>query len=62
MTVTKTNDTLCASQDFLPFVKLRTPEPIYSIAVSAKEKKTEDKITEALYKVCEEDMTVSFVF
>lgn len=62
LTVTKTNDTLCASQDFLPFVKLRTPEPIYSIAVSAKEKKTEDKITEALYKVCEEDMTVSFVF
>jgi len=62
LSFTKTNDTLCASQDALPFVKLKTPEPIYSIAVSAKEKKTEDKITEALYKVCEEDMTVSFVF
>ena len=62
LTVTKTNDTLSATQDALPFVKLKTPEPIYSIAVSAKEKKTEDKITEALYKVCEEDMTVSFVF
>jgi len=59
---TKTNDTLAASQDVLPFVKLKTPWPIYSIAVSAKEKKTEDKITEALYKVCEEDMTVSFLF
>ena len=46
----------------MPFVKLKTPWPIYSIAVSAKEKKTEDKITEALYKVCEEDMTVSFLF
>ncbi len=62
LTVTKTNDTLSATQDALPFVKLKTPEPIYSIAVSAKEKKAEDKITEALYKVCEEDMTVSFVF
>lgn len=59
---TKTNDTLATSMDALPFVKLKTPEPIYSIAVSAKEKKTEDKITENLYKVCEEDMTVSFVF
>ena len=59
---TKTNDTLAASMNALPFVKLKTPEPIYSIAVSAKEKKTEDKITENLYKVCEEDMTVSFVF
>ena len=62
LAVTKTNDTLSASQDALPLVKLKTPEPIYSIAVSAKEKKTEDKVTEALYKVCEEDMTVSFVF
>jgi len=59
---TKTNDTLASSLECLPYVKLKTPEPIYSIAVSAKEKKTEDKITEALYKVCEEDMTVSFVF
>ena len=60
---TKTNDTLAFSIDeALPFVKLKTPEPIYSIAVSAKEKKNEDKITESLYKVCEEDMTVSFVF
>lgn len=62
LTFTKTNDTLAASTDVLPFVKLKTPWPIYSIAVSAKEKKTEDKITEALYKVCEEDMTVSFLF
>jgi len=59
---TKTNDTLASSLECLPFVKLKTPEPIYSIAVSAKEKKSEDKITEALYKVCEEDMTVSFTF
>ena len=59
---TRTNDTLASSLEALPFVKLKTPEPIYSIAVSAKEKKSEDKITEALYKICEEDMTISFVF
>ncbi|UTC46341.1 GTP-binding protein [Treponema vincentii] len=31
----KTNDTLAASQDCPPFVKLRNPDPIYSLAVAA---------------------------
>ena len=59
---TKTNDTLAYSQDAAPFVKLRTPEPIYSLAVSAVDKKNDDKISELLFKACEEDMTLSFAF
>lgn len=59
---TKTNDTLAAYPDAVQFVKLRTPEPIYSLAVSAADKKNDDKMSEQLFKACEEDMTLSFQF
>lgn len=59
---TKTNDTLAASADVIPFVRLRTPDPIYSLAVSAIDKKNDDKVSEQLFKACEEDMTLSFAF
>lgn len=62
LAVTKTNDTLAANQDTAPFVKLRTPEPIYSLAVSASDKKNDDKVGENLLKACEEDMTLSFIY
>jgi len=58
----KTNDTLAASQDCPPFVKLRNPDPIYSLAVSAVDKKNDDKLGEQLLRACEEDMTLSFVY
>ena len=58
----KTNDTLAASQECPPFVKLRNPDPIYSIAVAAVDKKNDDKLGEQLIRACEEDMTLSFVY
>ena len=58
----KTNDTLAAEQTALPVIRLRTPEPIYSLAVSATEKKNDDKLGEQLIRACEEDMTLSFVY
>ena len=58
----KTNDTLAASQECPPFVKLRNPDPIYSIAVAAVDKKNDDKLGEQLLRACEEDMTLSFVY
>jgi len=58
----KTNDTLGASADILPFLKLRTPNPVYSMAVSAKDKKDEDKLGELLLRACEEDKTLRFVY
>jgi len=58
----KTNDTLAASQDCPPFIKLRNPDPIYSLAVAAVDKKNDDKLGEQLLRACEEDMTLSFVY
>ena len=58
----KTNDTFAAEPDTLPFVKLRTPNPVYSMAVSAKDKKDDDKLGELLVRACEEDKTLSFAY
>ncbi len=58
----KTNDTLAATADAPPFVRLRTPNPVYSMAVSAKEKKDEDKLGEYLVRACEEDKTLAFAY
>jgi len=58
----KTNDTLAASQDCPPFIKLRNPDHIYSLAVAAVDKKNDDKLGEQLLRACEEDMTLSFVY
>ena len=43
---TKTNDTLAVEQNTLPYIKLRTPSPIYSL----------------LFKFCEEDQTLSYTY
>ena len=58
----KTNDTLASSADTLSFVNLRTPNPVYSMAVAAKDKKDDDKLGELLVRACEEDKTLSFVY
>lgn len=58
----RTNDTLGANPDIRPFVPLRTPSPIYSMAVSAKDKKDDDKLGEYLLRACEEDKTLSYAF
>lgn len=56
----KTSDTLATNNNTLPFIKLRHPEPVYSMAVSAKDKKEEDKMSEMLAKFADEDRTLSF--
>ncbi len=58
----KTNDTLGASPETPAFVKLRTPNPVYSMAVAAKDKKDDDKLGELLTRSCEEDKTLSYAF
>jgi len=62
LAATKTNDTLSSSQECPLFVRLRTPDPIYSLAVSAIDKKNDDKLGEQLLRACGEDMTLSFVY
>lgn len=58
----KTSDTLSSVQNVKPLVKLRHPEPVFSMAVSAKEKKEEDKMNELLNRFSEEDRTLSFQY
>ncbi|MBR5867683.1 MAG: elongation factor G [Spirochaetaceae bacterium] len=60
LAVTKTSDTLSANQETIPFVRLRHPEPVYSIAVSAQDKRNDDKLGTQLIKATEEDRTFSF--
>jgi elongation factor G len=60
-TTLKTNDTL-ASADAPPFVPLRLPEPVHSIAVNAIAKKDDDKLGEFLVRAAEEDKTFRYHF
>ncbi|MBE6345328.1 MAG: elongation factor G, partial [Spirochaetaceae bacterium] len=60
LTNTKTSDTLASNQDALPFVRLRHPEPVYSIAVAAQDKHNDDKMSTQLLKAAEEDRTFSY--
>ncbi|HIV98267.1 MAG TPA: elongation factor G [Candidatus Ornithospirochaeta avicola] len=39
------------------FVPLDLPQPIYQLAISAEDKKSEDKMNDALHKISEEDLT-----
>jgi elongation factor G len=58
----KTNDTLAFGPDAPPFAGLKTPNPVYSMAVAAKEKKDDDKLGEFLVRACEEDKTLNFTY
>ena len=62
LSFTQTSDTLSAVQTGVPFRRLRHPEPIFSMAVSAKEKKDEDKMSELLSKYAAEDRTLSYKY
>ncbi|MDR2897921.1 MAG: elongation factor G [Spirochaetaceae bacterium] len=62
LAATKTSDTLGGAQDILPCVRLRHPEPVYSMAVTAKEKKDEDKMGELLLRASEDDRTLTFKY
>ena len=56
--VAATNCTLVAGPDQkYTFKPLRLPNPIYSLAISAADKKSEDKMNDALHKITEEDLT-----
>ncbi len=58
----RTSDTLAEDAAALPFIRLRHPEPVYSMAVSAGDKKEEDKMSELLLHAVEEDRTLSYTY
>lgn len=55
----KTNDTLSQFDKPFTYSPLRLPSPVHMLAISAVNKKEEDKLSELLYKAAEEDLTFS---
>ena len=62
LTCTGTSDTLSFDENALPFIRLRHPEPVYSIAVEAINKKDDVKLGELLARVTETDRTVTWKY
>ncbi len=60
--IAHTNATLSAGDQGFVFHPLRFPTPVYSLAISAGDKKSEDKMNDALHRVVEEDITFQTAF
>jgi elongation factor G len=58
----RTNDTVTTYEKLFSFMPLRLPTPVHQMAISAVNKKEEDKLTEALVKAAEEDLTFKIKF
>ncbi|MFZ2781420.1 MAG: elongation factor G [Rectinemataceae bacterium] len=58
----KTNDTISAWDNPVAFLPLKLPTPVHTLAISAQNKKEEDKLNELLYKAAEEDLTFQVAF
>ncbi|HHD64244.1 MAG TPA: elongation factor G [Desulfobulbaceae bacterium] len=52
---TTTGDTLCAAGDFIVLEAMEFPEPVIGVAIEAKTKADEGKLTESLKKIVKED-------
>ena len=56
--ITATNCSLLSGPDVnYVFRPVRLPQPVFQLAVSTEDKKSADKMNEALYKIAEEDLT-----
>jgi elongation factor G len=58
----KTNDTISAQDRPCAYAKLKLPTPVHMLAISATNKKEEDKLNENLLKAAEEDLTFQVHF
>jgi elongation factor G len=54
---TKTGDTLCSEHDPVVMEKIIFPEPVIQIAIEPKTKADQDKLSESLVKLADEDPT-----
>jgi elongation factor G len=54
---TKTGDTLCTENDAVVLEKMEFPEPVIQIAIEPKTKADQDKLSDALVKLSDEDPT-----
>ena len=54
----KTNDSFCtASEHAIHYDKLKLPQPVHSVAISAASKKEEDKLNQFLQRAADQDLT-----
>jgi len=60
LTYTQTNDTLCTSDYHITFKPIEFSTPYYGKCVKPVGKSNEEKITNAIYKLLEEDKTLRF--
>jgi len=60
--IAHTNSTLTTGDLGFTFFPLRFPSPVYSLAITAGDKKSEDKMNDALHRVVEEDITFQTSF
>ena len=54
---TRTGDTLCSDEDPIILEKMAFPEPVIQIAIEPKTKADQDKLSDALQKLSDEDPT-----
>lgn len=57
-----TNDSFCTPDKVVQYKPLQLPMPVHSVAINAGAKKDEDKLSDALAKVTEEDKTFIVTF
>lgn len=55
-----TNDTICDASRIVSFEKLTFPRPCYSLCVKAKSQGDESKISNAVQRLLEEDLSLSY--
>ncbi len=60
LSVTKTGDTLATSESETPYTQIEFPKPNISLAIVPKSKGDEEKISNGLQKLTEEDITFRF--
>ncbi|MFH0734233.1 MAG: elongation factor G [bacterium] len=58
---TRTGDTLCTENDAIVLEKMIFPEPVIKIAIEPKTKADQDKLSEALAKLSDEDPTFKVI-
>lgn len=54
---TQTGDTLCTKENVIEYKQIKYPTPVLSIAIEASSKQDEDRISDALQRLSEEDPT-----
>lgn len=58
----QTNDTICMPTNIIHFHPLKLPHPVHSLAITAENQKDEDKLSQILHRVAEEDLTFKIVY